>query len=140
MAQIIMDLLGGPIVQKLLSFIPDPEERQKQAFALQQAMMDAQNKAESDQRDINKVEANSGSMFVAGWRPFIGWVCGAAIAWQFLLKPFVMFTVLCFHVQIPDLPGFDEHLWELMTAMLGIGSMRTVEKIQGVASKGVGSK
>ena len=87
------------------------------------------------QNDINLAEASNSSIFVSGWRPFIGWVCGAAIAYQYLVRPcvkglYIMYTGHDFPV---NLPGLDENLWQLLVAMLGLGGFRTVEKVKGVA-------
>ena len=86
------------------------------------------------QADVNKVEAGSTSMFVAGWRPFIGWVCGSAFGWHYIGAPlFVWGAAMAGHnVPMPDIPTGD--LFTLMLGMLGLGGMRTYEKAQGVAA------
>jgi len=66
-------------------------------------------------------------LFVAGWRPFIGWISGLALAYQYLIRPFMA----AFLPQY-TFPGLDENLWQLMTGMLGLGAYRTFEKYQGV--------
>ena len=92
-------------------------------------------KAETDlvqaQADIDKQEAASTNLFVAGWRPFLGWVCGIAIAYNFLVMPLGSLILKIFHSSF-DMPAVDYgELWTLVTAMLGLGTMRTVEKLQG---------
>lgn len=85
------------------------------------------------QMEINKVEAASSSLFVSGWRPFIGWVCGGAFAYHFVLQPFLLFMMSIFQVSI-TLPVFDmTQLVTVLFGMLGLGAVRTVEKIRGVA-------
>jgi hypothetical protein len=86
------------------------------------------------QLDINKVEAASSSAFTSGWRPAIGWVCAAALACQYIARPLLQWGGIVWNHPLPQLPGIDEHLWELLTAMLGLGSLRTFEKTKGVAS------
>jgi len=82
------------------------------------------------QTEINKVEAAHKSVFVAGWRPAIGWVCAIGIAVHFIINP--LLSIITGHV-IKDL-GFND-LLELVFAMLGMGGLRTYEKIKGVARK-----
>jgi len=78
------------------------------------------------QAEINKVEAAHRSLFVAGWRPAIGWTCALALFNQFILAPYVM---LFFSVQIPPMGGGI--LFDLVVALLGMGSLRTLEKFGG---------
>jgi hypothetical protein len=85
--------------------------------------------------EVNKAEAASGSVFVAGWRPAIGWVCAAAVAYTYLLVPVGMWLSFLVGKPIAKPPVLDANLWELMFAMLGLGGLRTFEKIKGVASK-----
>ncbi|SNT33897.1 Holin of 3TMs, for gene-transfer release [Noviherbaspirillum humi] len=85
------------------------------------------------QLEINKAEAANASVFTSGWRPFIGWVCGAALVYQYLLRPIVTWIALLTGHTLPPLPGLDDNLWQLLLGMLGLGSLRTFEKINGVA-------
>jgi hypothetical protein len=71
-------------------------------------------------------------MFVSGWRPFIGWVCGGALFSQYILRPWVQWLCVLVGHPIPQLPGIDDQLWQLVGAMLGMGGLRTFEKIKGV--------
>ena len=87
------------------------------------------------QTDINKAEATNSSVFVSGWRPAIGWVCALALAYQYLFRPLAGTVAGVLGVTIPPLPGLDDNLWQLMMGMLGMGGLRTFEKVQGVASK-----
>jgi hypothetical protein len=83
------------------------------------------------QLDINKQEASSTSMFVAGWRPFIGWICGIGLGVQFIVNPIVTWiAALAKHaVQFPSLDLGT--LMTLLFGMLGLGALRTYEKVQG---------
>jgi len=86
------------------------------------------------QMDVNKAEAASPNAFTSGWRPAIGWVCGLALLFQYILRPMLMwFGVIAGH-QWPPLPGIDDNLWQLMLGLLGLGGLRTFEKTKGVAS------
>ncbi len=88
------------------------------------------------QIDVNKTEASNPSVFVAGWRPAIGWVCAAALAYQFLLYPLMLW--LPFPKQPPQL-NLSE-LYPLIFGMLGIAGMRSFEKVKGVETRQVGGK
>lgn len=85
------------------------------------------------QLEINKVEAASANMFVAGWRPFIGWVCGIAFAYNFVVQPFFMFVTGKFGYDLSLMPTLDTaSLMTILLGMLGISGMRTYEKYKGV--------
>jgi hypothetical protein len=131
----LLDLLPavGGIVQKLLDLIPDPNARAKAAEEYQRALLDIAARAESEQREINKVEAASASVLVSGWRPAIGWVCALALGFQYLLRPLFGWAANVWWPQLPALPGLDDNLWQLMFGMLGMGSLRTFEKTKGLA-------
>lgn len=112
-------------------FVPDPEARAKAESELRSSMM----QWDKNQTDVNAVEAANSNLFVAGWRPFIGWTCGAAIAYQYVASPVILWLASMAHIAIPAPPRLDGTLWELMFGMLGLGGLRTFEKIKGVAGK-----
>lgn len=94
------------------------------------------------QIEVNKVEAASSSVFVAGWRPAIGWIGAAAMAYQFLLYPMLLWgwTYLQGTGWIPKEltppPVLDaDQLWVILSGILGIAGMRSYEKTKGVAAK-----
>jgi hypothetical protein len=88
------------------------------------------------QIEVNKAEAASGSVFKGGWRPFIGWVCGGAFAYHFVLQPVIVFVVLAVGVDLPPLPEFDmTSLMTVLMGMLGLGGLRTYEKKQGLQNE-----
>lgn len=89
----------------------------------------------TDTRETNKIEAAHSSIFVAGWRPFIGWVCGFALAFNYLVRPFWMWAVAVWWPEAPVPPSLDEMLWELMFGMLGMGGLRTFEKVKTLSPK-----
>ena len=80
------------------------------------------------QIELNKVEAQHRNMFVAGWRPFIGWVCGVGLINMFLINPWIQWLT---ERPGPNLP--KDIIMELVFALLGLGTLRTIEKIQGRA-------
>ena len=85
------------------------------------------------QLKINEVEAASPSVWTSGWRPAIGWVCACALFSQYILRPWVQWVFVIAGHPIPELPGIDDQLWQLMGGMLGLGGLRTFEKIRGRA-------
>lgn len=80
------------------------------------------------QTEINKIEAQHRSIFVAGWRPFIGWVCGVALCYSYILSPFIDIFV---EQPMPELDTVT--MYNLVLALLGLGAMRTAEKFKGRA-------
>lgn len=82
------------------------------------------------QTEINKIEAGHRSLFVAGWRPFIGWVGGIGLAWVFIGHPIAEWIVALQGLEGIVMPELQtENLMELVTAMLGFGGLRTFEKM-----------
>lgn len=87
------------------------------------------------QLKINLEEAKSQSVFVAGWRPAVGWVCATALGYSFVLQPFLAFTVSLWTKDLPPVPVLDwGALSVILMGLLGLGGMRSWEKIKGVAS------
>lgn len=120
---------GLSIINK---FIPDKDAAAKAAAEYQLAILQGQNKQLSDQAATNTAEAANASPFVAGWRPFIGWVCGAALAYQYVVVPVSMWFSFAIGHPFPKPPTLDDTLWQLMFGMLGMGGLRTFEKVKGV--------
>jgi hypothetical protein len=82
---------------------------------------------------VNTEEAKHSSIFVAGWRPFIGWVCGVGLAWSFLIQPIVIWITVLSGIPEVDLPKIpNDALMELVFCLLGLGGFRTYEKIKGI--------
>jgi hypothetical protein len=107
------------------------EEKDKAALELQAALQAAQ--AQSAQTDIDKVEAASNSIFVAGWRPFVGWVCGCGFGIQVLGPLFEWLAALFGHPV--KFPVMDASLvGSTLAALLGLGGMRSWDKKNGTAS------
>jgi roadblock/LC7 domain-containing protein len=112
-------------------FVPDPAAKAKAEAELRADLL-ASDRA---QMEVNKAEAQTGSLFIGGWRPAIGWVLAAAVAYTYLIVPVGMWVSFVVGKPIAKPPVLDANLWELMFAMLGLGGLRTFEKIKGVASK-----
>ena len=120
----------GSVLDRL---IPDSAEAAKAKAELELRLVDAANQAALAQVEVNKTEAATGSLFIGGWRPFIGWVCGAALAAQYVAGPLLEWAAAAAGHPVPPLPKLDDMLWELILAMLGVPGLRTVEKMRGVA-------
>lgn len=129
----MMEQLIGPITGLLDKFIEDKD--QKALLAHEVATM-AQRHAQEltiAQIEVNKTEAQSRNIFVAGWRPFVGWTCGIALAWHFVGLPVTLFMTSMFQVETPPLPEFEmESLMTVLLGMLGLGGLRTFEKTKGL--------
>ena len=84
------------------------------------------------QIELNKQEAAHQSLFVAGWRPFVGWTCGVALAYHFILSPLLSFILVVAGVETP-MPTFEfSQLSTILMGMLGLGGLRSYEKMKGV--------
>lgn len=121
------------IVDKIF---PDKTQAEKDALTLQLAQLQADQQDKQAQSDVNKAEATSASIFVAGWRPFIGWICGTGLGFQFIIAPFATWAceLAGKAVKFPELDMGT--LTTLLFGMLGFGAMRTVEKVSGVKRVG----
>jgi len=125
--------LIGPVTGLLDKFVEDKDQKAKLAFELSTMADTHAQQALLAQLEINKAEAASGSLFKGGWRPFVGWVCGIAFAYHFVLQPLLIFVLIVFNVNIPDLPEFDmSTLLTTLGGLLGIGGLRTYEKKSGL--------
>ena len=128
-------LILGPILdigKTLLDrFVPDPA--QKQAAEMELVRMAAQGELQQTiaQLEINAREASHASVFVAGWRPFFGWAGGAGFIYATILQPLLAWLASIKGWPLPPTLNLDL-LWVVITGMLGIGGLRTVEKFKGV--------
>ena len=87
------------------------------------------------QIETNKAEAANPSVFTSGWRPGIGWVCAGALSFQYILRPAIQWVAIVMNHPLPELPGIDDNLWQLMLGMLGLGGLRTYEKVVGAEAR-----
>ncbi len=125
--------LLGPLVERLVGLIPDPQAQAKaKAEALQQ-IMEFAGRADAAQLEVNRAEAGSGHFFVAGWRPFVGWVCAAGCAWNWLGLPIGLFVAAALGRPLSVTPLDLSEMLPLLLGMLGMSGLRTFEKVQGVS-------
>ena len=129
----LISSLIGPVTGILDKVIEDKDQKAKLAFELSTMADTHAQQALLSQLEINKAEAASGSLFKGGWRPFVGWVCGVAFAYHFVLQPLLVFVLTASGVDLPDLPEFDmSTLLTVLGGMLGIGGLRSYEKTKGL--------
>ena len=111
--------------------IEDPNKKAEIELKLNQL----EHALKQGQIEINKAEANSANWFVAGWRPYIGWIGGTALAYTFILSPLIQWGCKIYGINIEP-PVLDTGmLFNLVLAMLGLGGMRTFEKVKNVQDK-----
>jgi len=115
-------------------FLPeDKEARAKAERELEANLADHLAKIDIAQLEINKTEAAHRSIFVAGWRPFIGWTCGVALCYTYVVQPIVMF-IMAQTGNLVTLPQIDlAAMMPVLMGMLGLGGLRTFEKFKGVS-------
>lgn len=125
------------VVKGVMALIPNANDRAKAEEAYQAAILDAAGKADEGQRQINLVEASSSSLLVSGWRPGLGWVGVVALA-SYYIPQHIMAAIMWVRVAwgatvLPPYPiSMDDTIMQLVWGMLGIGAMRSYEKIKGV--------
>jgi len=124
--------IGGKVFDRVF---PDPAQAANAKLELMKLQQSGELTQIAGQMEINKVEAASSSIFVSGWRPAIGWICGAGFAVQFVIGPLAEWgSALAGHpVKFPTMDTGT--MMPLLLGMLGLGGMRTAEKMQGVAAK-----
>ena len=106
---------------------PDKSEQEKQQLAAALALVQGQ-------LEINREEAKSPSLFVSGWRPAIGWICGAACAWNWIGLKVALFVAAYLGHELKLAPADVSEMMPVLLGMLGLGGLRTMEKVQGVAA------
>lgn len=117
--------LASNVIDKIW---PDKGEAERQQLAATVAIIQGQLK-------VNEAEAANPSIFTSGWRPFIGWVCGSALVYHYIARPLLPWVLAVLGVTAPTLPGLDMgDLFTVLGTMLGMGSLRSFDKKNGVAS------
>ncbi len=123
--------IAGGLFQLIDSLFTSEEERQNAKLKL----IELQQKGQLAQLAVNAVEAKHESVFVSGWRPFIGWVCGIAFAYNFIVQPLFIFAIWVsttfygFEFPVAALPDLDmASLLAVLGGILGLGTLRTYEK------------
>lgn len=121
-----------------MKLIPDKGARAKAKEQFESQMLGAMVGLVQGQLEINKLEAQHTSVFVAGARPFLLWVCGAGYAWTFVLQPLANWALVASGSAVEPLPALDlGPLSTLTLGMLGLGGLRTYEKRLGVARESI---
>ncbi len=131
-----MDLTGvfGFLNTLVTRTIPDPTLKEQLRRELELARLAADTDLAKAQAAINQTEAANQNLFVSGWRPFVGWVCGAGLSYAFLIKP-IASPLIQKWSGVPMEALDVGTLLTLLFGMLGLGGMRTVEKLSGVARR-----
>jgi hypothetical protein len=122
--------LGNTLITRIF---PDPAQADAAKLELLKLQQSGELAVMTAQTDINKEEAKSASLFVSGWRPFVGWVSGSAFALHFLLLPISNFILVANNHKEVVLAFDMQTLLTVLMGLLGLGGMRTYEKVQGVA-------
>jgi hypothetical protein len=126
----ILDV-GSKVIDRLW---PDPAQALQAKIKLFELQQSGELQVIAGQLDINKEEAKNANVFVSGWRPFIGWTCGSALVYTYILYPLLLWAAATWAPQIkPPLLVNDGMLFELMLGMLGMSGLRTFEKVKSVA-------
>lgn len=121
--------IGTQIIDRLW---PNPTERDAAKLELLKLQQNGDLAVVVGQMEINKVEAANSSLFVAGWRPAVGWVCVAGLSYTFVAQPLLAWASSIWFMQVPPVLDMGT-LITLLGGMLGLGGLRTYEKTQGVA-------
>ena len=117
----VVDAVTG-ISNVVNQYVETPDEKRAAEILLQKIAMEPM----KAQQEINKIEAGHRSIFIAGWRPMVGWVCSIGLAFVFIINPILQWLT---GDPGPDLPTGD--LYPLVLALLGLGTLRSAEKVAG---------
>ena len=133
----ILKTLLGSAGGGLITGVADAADRfiqtKDEASAIELKKMALEMQSQLQQIDVNKVEAQHASVYVAGWRPGIGWICGGALAYTYIIQPFATFAILIWQPDFPAPPSLSTgELMPVLLGMLGLGGMRSFEKTRNV--------
>lgn len=128
MINVLLPIIGS-VLDKI---IPDNNAKEQAKQQIEKALIDNAAQINLTQAETNKIEAAHRSIFVSGWRPFLGWVSGLGFAWVFVASPVIRWILALneINVTLPELQ--TDVLMELTLAMLGLASLRTWEKSKGL--------
>ena len=134
MIQALLPSILPAVTNVIGRFLPeDKEAKAKAEREIEQQLTTHLAKIDLAQLDINKTEAAHRSIFVAGWRPFIGWTCGVALAWTYVMTPILNF-ILAQTGHLMELPAMDmSQMMPVLMGRLGLGGLRTFEKFKKVS-------
>lgn len=122
--------IGGKVIDRIW---PDPTAAANAKFELFKLQQSGELAQIAGQLAINAEEAKNPNVFVSGWRPFIGWTCGAACAWNWIGLKICLFVAALFDIYPKLAPADIGEMMPVLLGMLGIGGLRTIEKLQGKA-------
>ena len=129
----MIEALIGPVMGLLDKIIPDPTEKARLAHEIATLAERQAHEIAKSQIEVNRTEAASSSMFVAGWRPAVGWICAVGLGFNFICVPIGNF-VLAVNESTIIIPALDvSEMMPVLMGMLGLGAYRTFEKTKGVA-------
>jgi hypothetical protein len=129
----MIEALIGPVMGLLDKIIPDPTEKARLAHEIATLAERQAHEIAKAQIEVNNTEASSSSMFVAGWRPAVGWICAVGLGFNFICVPIGNF-VLAVNGSTIVIPALDvSEMMPVLMGMLGLGAYRTFEKTRGVA-------
>jgi hypothetical protein len=144
MNPLITAVLGGLNIDGILGrFFPSKEKAQEFKATMEQELLRQEGEitkaalaTQAAQIEVNKVEAASSSLFVSGWRPHVGWVCGFALSYVAIIEPIARFTAKVCMDYTGEFPVIDTTItMQVLLGLLGLGSLRTFEKVKNVNRK-----
>lgn len=121
--------IGAKIIER---FIPDPAAKAAAQAALSAARQSGELQIMLGQIQVDALEAASTNWFVAGWRPYIGWICGTGLGYEFLVMPIANGVLTAIGQHAVFVPLDTATLTSCLAGILGLGGLRTIEKHQGV--------
>ena len=128
--------IGGKLIDRLW---PDPTQAAQAKLELIKLQQSGELAEITAQTDINKAEAASNSVFVAGWRPFCGWIGGCGLAYAAIIEPTARFVATVMVGYTGDFPAIDTTVtMQVLFGMLGLGAMRSYDKAKGTETTGIG--
>jgi hypothetical protein len=122
----------GVVSQVIDRVWPDPAIAAQAKAELAKMQVSGELANIAGQIEVNKAEATNASIFVSGWRPFIGWVCGGGLVYSFMGQPLLAWGSAIWHYPVPPVLDLGT-LLTILGGMLGLGGLRTMEKVNGVA-------
>lgn len=126
---------GSNLINGIISRVwPDPTEADKNKLDRFKSELAFELAITQAQTEINKIEAQHKSVFVSGWRPFVGWVCGVALCYVAIFEPIARFVAIVGFDYLGDFPVIDTNLTlQILLGMLGLSGMRSFEKARNIA-------
>jgi hypothetical protein len=125
-------LFSGGTVKAVAGVIDELHTSEEEKEQLKLRFAEVESKLKEKQLDINKVEAGHRSIFVSGWRPFLGWVSGLSIGYVYLFQPLLDMILQMFGVEVDWVVLDLGQLMPLILGMLGLGGLRSFEKAKGL--------